>query len=187
MVVLGWAAAAGFLFAADPPRVIPLSFGAEAFVQNFNAGSGRPRLVGVFSPSCAHCLQTCADLQDILQRHPSAPLEVYLMWAPLQAGDNLGLAAAAAADYLPDSRVRHYWDLWKFASRSYSGPLRIPAADAWGLLVFYDPGARWEREPPAPQFWMQSRRLRVGTAYSKRLLERKLGPWLNPGDVETGG
>jgi hypothetical protein len=179
-------AAFPLLVGSDRPQVTPLSFGAETFVQSFNAASGRPRLVGVFSPTCAHCLQTCADVQEILERHPEALLEVFILWAPLEPGDNLGLAASAASTYLPDRRVRHFWDLWKFASRSYSNPFRIPLADAWGLLIFYGGDARWEREPPAPEFWMQSRRLRVGTAYSKRLLERKLGPWLRPREGDSG-
>lgn len=179
-----WAALT-MLFGSDRPQVTPLSFGAEAFLQSFNTASGRPRLVGVFSPTCAHCLQTCADVQEMLERYPEASLEVFILWAPLEPGDNLGLAAVAAATYLPDRRVRHFWDLWKFASRSYSNPFRIPQADAWGLLVFYGGDARWEQEPPTPEFWMQSRRLRVGTAYSKRLLERKLRPWLSPGEGDS--
>jgi hypothetical protein len=158
-------------------QVRPLSFGAETFLEEFNRDNGRARLVGVFSPTCAHCLQTCADVQDILERHPEAKIDVFFLWAPLQVGDNIGEATKAAA-YLPDPRVAHFWDIWKFTSRAYSPQFRILVEDAWGLLVLYPPGTRWEGEPPAPEFWMQSRQLRVGTPYSKRSFERRLQRWL---------
>lgn len=159
-------------------RVTPLDLKGTAFTDFFDAEKPRPRLVGVFSPTCGHCLEACAGLQSILEKFPGADLRVMILWAPYGKLDNLNEIGRAAVAYIPDSRVKHYWDVWKFGSRHYSPVLRIPEGDAWGLFVFYRPGIVWEEDEARPTFWLQNRNLRVGTSYSRRMLERKLKEWL---------
>lgn len=87
-------------------------------------------------------------------------------------------AASQATRYIPDPRAEHFWDLWKFGSRTYANQFGIPENQAWDLFVFYKPYIEWKDAPPEPTFWMQARGLKVGEAYSEQALEDALKPWL---------
>jgi hypothetical protein len=167
-----------FLFQQLPElEVKPLSFDAKDFKEAFNASAGEPRLVGIFSPSCGHCLRACSELQEILNRHPKGRLRVFLMWAPFMQRDTLNLAKQATG-YLPDERVQHYWDLWRFTSRAYAKQMEIPELHAWDMFVFYKPHLVWHEIIPEPTFWMQNRDLDLGTPYSQDDLEAGLIDWM---------
>jgi hypothetical protein len=161
-------------------HVTPVPMDGAPFLRAFNEAEDEARLIVIFSPTCGHCLQVCADLQDILERFPDARIRVLLVWAPIEAGDNLGEARRAALTYIPDPRVTHFWDVWRFGSRAYSERLRLPVPSVWGVLLFFEPGIRWEDDAPGPTFWHQSRGLQVGAPYNRRGFERRLGPWLEP-------
>ncbi|GAB4232722.1 MAG: hypothetical protein Kow00109_05260 [Acidobacteriota bacterium] len=164
--------------AGAEPAVHPVDFQGRPFVATFNAAKEHPRLVGIFSPRCAHCLQTCADVRDVLAEYADADIQVFILWAPFEAGDNIGWARRAADAYLPDPRVIHFWDVWKFSSRAYTEILRVPVSEAWGLLLGFPAGEEWRDRPPKPRFWFQSRNLKVGTPFSEKLLRMRLAPWL---------
>jgi hypothetical protein len=158
--------------------VATLTFDAKDFKEAFNASADRPRLVGVFSPTCGHCLQACSELQEILNRKPGARIKVFLLWAPFMQRDTLSLAKRATG-YLPDSRVQHFWDLWRFASKSYEKQLKVPRGHAWDMFVFYKPHLVWQDSMPEPTFWLQNRSLEVGIPYSAEDLEEGLMEWID--------
>jgi hypothetical protein len=99
------------------------------------------------------------------------------MWAPFMRRDTLDLAKRATG-YLPDKRVRHFWDLWRFASRTYSEQMEIPEHQAWDMFVFYKPHLVWQEVIPEPTFWMQNRDLDSGIQYSQEDLEAGLKEWI---------
>lgn len=117
-----------------------------------------------------------SEVQDILNRYPQARIQVFVLWAPFMQQDSRATAQRAAA-FLADSRARHFWDLWRFGTRTYAQQLPIPAQDAWDMLTFYQPRLSWREEIPPPTFWMQNRFLKVGTPYSKQALEEELRKW----------
>jgi hypothetical protein len=166
-----------FLQVAANVDVVTLSFDARGFKEAFNAAADRPRLVGVFSPTCGHCLQACSELQEVLNEEPEARLKVFLLWAPFMHRDTLGLARRATG-YLPDNRVTHFWDLWKYVSKSYEKQLKVPKGHAWDMFVFYKPNLVWRESLPEPTFWLQNRGLEVGTPYSQEDLEAGLKEWI---------
>ncbi len=88
-------------------------------------------------------------------------------------------AASRATQYVSDPRAEHFWDLWKFGSRTFSQEFGIPENQAWDLFVFYKPHLVWRDGLPEPTFWMQARGLDVGEKYSEEGLEKALGPWLD--------
>ena len=159
-------------------QVTPLAFDAKDLKDAFNIESDKPRIVGIFSPTCGHCLQACSDLQEILSRYPEARVQVFILWAPFLAQDRLNLAQRASA-YISDRRVRHFWDLWRFGSRTYSKQLNLPVTDAWDMFALYKPHLVWRDSIPAPTIWMQNRNLKVGTPYEKEGLENELKKWLD--------
>jgi hypothetical protein len=167
-----------FLQSTANVEIATLSFDARDFKTAFNASEGQPRLVGVFSPSCGHCLQACSELQEILSQRPEARLKVFLLWAPFMQRDTLILAQRATG-YLPDSRVEHFWDLWKYAARTYEEQLKVPKGQAWDMFVFYKPHLVWQESIPEPTFWLQNRGLDVGTAYTQENLQAGLEEWID--------
>mgnify|MGYP001226523283 FL=1 len=171
-----------FLALLPEPSVYPVNFQGAPFVATFNQLEEHPRLVGIFSPTCASCLQTCSRIREFLEEHDNPSLRVFILWAPFETGDNLGLAGQAASRYLADARALHFWDLWKFGSRMYSDLLRITPENLWGVVLVFPPGVTWETQPPAPSFWMQSRNLPVGAHFTKKLLEIQLEPWMKDRD-----
>lgn len=96
------------------------------------------------------------------------------MWAPVSAGDNKAAAVSASA-YLDDPRAEHYWDLWNFASSSYTRQLGYPQKEiAWDMLTFYAPGLFWKGAPPEPTLWMQNRGLPIGAKFDAAALKTEL-------------
>jgi hypothetical protein len=104
---------------------------------------------------------------------------VFLLWAPYLQQDSQATGQRASV-YLPDRRVVHFWDLWRFGSRVYADQMGIPPLEAWDMFVFYKPGLLWKDSLPEPTYWLQNRGLKKGTPYNKALLEQELKPWLNP-------
>jgi hypothetical protein len=158
------------------PDVKTLSFDAEVFKAAFNESADRVRLVGVFSPTCAHCLVACSEIQEILTKYPDARVQVFLLWTPFMQYDNLS-TVRRAVEYLPDQRVEHFWDLWRYASRIYTEQLKIPPLHAWDMVVGYKPHLVWKQGAPEPTFWMQNRNLDIGKPFEKEDLEVELLKW----------
>ncbi len=100
-----------------------------------------------------------------------------MLWSPFMRGDTQSTAHRASV-YLSDKRVNHFWDLWKFGSRTYAKQLKIPENQAWDIFVFYKPYITWGDSPPEPTFFMQARNLDVGEHYTQDDLEARLRTWL---------
>jgi hypothetical protein len=145
----------------------------RVFVEEFNVDKEKPRVIGIFSPTCQVCLRSCAEFQQVLKRYPDANIDVSVIWAPYSDADTEKIALRAAR-YLPDIRATHYWDLWRFVSRSYSPVVRTLEEKTWGMFFFYQPGVVWSDAPPEPWEWLQVKRLVVGTEYSKTLLDMRV-------------
>jgi hypothetical protein len=178
-ILLSLLLAATITQAVPQREVTALSFHVTEFKEVFNSLKGKPRLVGVFSPTCSHCLQTCSELQQILDRHPNLDLAVFLLWGPYMRNRDNQRLAQRATPYLPDQRVHHFWDVWRFAGRTYSDQLGIPEEEAWDMFVFYKPLLEWEETAPGPTFWMQNRNLETGEAYDPESLEKEILEWFN--------
>jgi hypothetical protein len=92
--------------------------------------------------------------------------------------DSRRLAQRASA-YISDSRVQHFWDLWRFGTRTYSEQLGIPPQEAWDMFTFYKPHLIWRSTIPEPTFWMQNRNLEKGLPYNKEELEAEMLKWVD--------
>ncbi|MFH1964441.1 MAG: hypothetical protein ABIJ42_02765 [Acidobacteriota bacterium] len=160
---------------AELPEV---SLEGDPFLKEFNEASDSLRLIGIFSPTCGHCLSACADLRQFLEEHPSADIQVFLLWSPFMGFDTK-VTVRRSMRYLTDSRVTHLWDVWRFGSRSLAMLLDIPLLEAWDLYAAFAPGIKWEGESPQPAFWLQSRELKKGIPYTPAELEAQLEKWLD--------
>ena len=154
-----------------------VSLEGDPFLKEFNEASDSLRLVGIFSPTCGHCLSACADLQQFLEEHPQANIKIFLLWSPYMGFDT-SVTARRSTLYLTDSRVTHLWDVWRFGSRSFSMLLDIPLMEAWDMYAAFPPGDKWDGEAPQPAFWLQGRELKRGIPYTPEDLKTQLEKWL---------
>jgi hypothetical protein len=85
--------------------------------------------------------------ENILDRYPSTPLSVYVVWMPMLATDARSEWESSA---LPDRRVRHYWDEERVVGRwladqdiggtGYAGIV-------WDAFFVFGPDASWDDVP----------------------------------------
>ena len=100
-----------------------------------------------------------------------------VLWSPILRRDNKNSAEAAAA-YLPDSRVEHFWDLWSFAVKLFTQQFRYPEGEtAWDIFIVYEPQLRWKNGPPDPTVLLQHRNLEIGSKYTQDRLQQELERW----------
>ncbi len=52
---------AGLTAAAEKTEITPLPFNGSTLKVAYDEASEKPRLLGIFSPTCANCLKVCSD------------------------------------------------------------------------------------------------------------------------------
>jgi hypothetical protein len=161
------------LIAAHPEGVerpyAPLGPKAEELRADFNADTGKVRVVMLAAPTCGLCLQGVTEVQNALLSRESDPrLRPYIVWVPQLGGQEKDIPAATR--FVSDARATHYWDGLRVMMRGYRATLGL-SEDAWDVYLVYGPGARWEGElPPKPDYWMH-----------QLVVERTpQGPYLDP-------
>jgi hypothetical protein len=84
---------------------------------------------------------------NILERYPSAELQVYAIWLPMLPTD---ARSEWHEGLLSDPRVRHFWDEERVAGRWFAeantGDIGY-AGIVWDAYLLFGPDAAWEREP----------------------------------------
>ena len=97
----------------------------------------------------------------MLEQHPEAELQVYVVWEPILPMDWFR-PTSSVLSRIPDARVTQFWDEEHLLARRLAEDARDPQpkpecceADGilWDLAVVYPVGARWsEQLPPAIVF-----------------------------------
>ena len=80
-------------------------------------------------------------------------VRAYVVWLPIFGG-NFNKAASELSRSFPDKRVSYYMDPESLTGNSWERVLKTEREMAWDVYFLYKPGARWEQEPPQPDFWM---------------------------------
>jgi hypothetical protein len=88
-----------------------------------------------------------------LEGYPQADLSIAIVWISMMDSDVLA-AAQEAVNSLDDPRVSHFFDPEQLSGKAVAGSLGNPGEVAWDMYLFYQPGASWKKEPPAPLAWM---------------------------------
>lgn len=112
--------------------------------------------------------------KEILNKNPSAKLQVYAVWLPYFPGD---ARDRWSPDLLSDPRVMHYWDGEFTLGQWLKGvdELRdVPAPIVWDTYALYGPQARWEEVPDSLVGWGFTV---LGTRDKLRF---EIGPFLPP-------
>jgi len=92
---------------------------------------------------------------EVLEKIDNEDLSVFAIWMPVLGSDNAE-AAIDAESLLADPRARHYWDEGNSLGKLYGRSLKLPRGRqlAWDIYFVYEPGVRWDSEPPPPTQWM---------------------------------
>jgi len=83
---------------------------------------------------------------DVLERDRSAPLRVFVVWAPNVPGDSRELVDRRV---ISDPRVTSFWDEQGTAEQWFAKNVK-PETVSWDAYFLFGPRARWGSEPDAP-------------------------------------
>jgi len=82
--------------------------------------------------------------QEILAKHPTANLQVYVVWFAMLPGDQL---SAWDAELMSDPRVTRLWDEQRVAGRWFAQYIEHAQDVIWDGYLLYGPDATWDRVP----------------------------------------
>ena len=82
--------------------------------------------------------------QQILAKHPSANLRVYVVWFNMLWTDSRSGWDACA---IPDPRVTHLWDDKRVAGQWFSQQIWGEQGFMWDTYLLYGPEAKWDSAP----------------------------------------
>lgn len=136
------------------PAYVTLDAELTQLKADFNAMTGKLRLVFISGPSCGICLRGMDDLNEAIvasiQNDPR--IHTFVLQVPTLGAEEKH--AAAAVPLMPGHRVNHYWDPEGNSGAEFMDALGIEVY-AWDVWMVYEPGARWKTgtHPPPPTFW----------------------------------
>ncbi len=140
--------------AASASHVAPMSSVSNEDVRKeFNASSGKVRIVSLLSPTCPACHSGHSVVAQTLKKFSSAKLQAILIWEPMRDADS-ATAAAQQAEAVHDPRIVQGWNENKSLGKLFGETLDLREI-AWDVYLVYKPGIKWNTEqPPRPTFWM---------------------------------
>lgn len=68
--------------------------------------------------------------------------------------EDRGADVEALARELADPRIRWFHDPERRAGRAIAASLGAAGKVAWDVYLFFDAGAEWDDQPPAPRQWV---------------------------------
>jgi len=85
--------------------------------------------------------------KQILEDHPHADINVYVVWFNMLAGDS----RQGWEGYLvPDPRASNLWDQKRLVSQTLGHDVEGASQPVWDAYLLYGPEATWGKEPPRP-------------------------------------
>ena len=100
---------------------------------------------------------------EVLSKHPSADLDVYVVWFNMYPGD---ARWRWDGDGMTDPRVTHYWDEQKTVGTWFNANLTRRGAPTWDFYALYSPDSRDLTTPSSMGGTIISRRDSLQSALS---------------------
>jgi hypothetical protein len=88
-------------------------------------------------------------LKDI----PDDRVRAYIVWLPIFGGDFKGASQERSKSFA-DARVNYFLDPDSLTGELWKPVLKLNDDIAWDVYMLYGPDAKWDKEPPQPDFWM---------------------------------
>ena len=95
-------------------------------------------------------------MQKVLKNVPDERLRAHIIWLPMFPGDSRGWAKTRS-DEFTDKRLSYYWDGERLTGKEWQKVLGTKGV-AWDIYLIYGAQSKWDKELPAPDFWMHQLR-----------------------------
>ncbi len=99
------------------------------------------------------CRRGFFDMEKILKENPDDRLRAYIVWLPIFGGDFQGESRKLSRRF-PDKRVAYFTDPDSLTGNAWERVLNTGREMAWDVYFLYGAAAKWEGDPPLPDFWM---------------------------------
>lgn len=135
---------------ALPPAKLGLVVSTADLKHQFNALSGKTRLVLLLSPTCGICKAAARIVERyVLDAIDSKDLAVIVLWEPALKEDSEAKAVAAAG-LVPDPRAVHLWTPDPTLADTFGKAVGVKSSPAFDLYLLYPAHTNWEEGAPAP-------------------------------------
>ena len=78
---------------------------------------------------------------------------VIIVWIKMLTGDSEVTAEKSAGTFC-DSQVHQFYDPGQHCGKAIANSIGWQGKSAWDIYLFYTPGGKWIKTPPAPVDWM---------------------------------
>ena len=92
-------------------------------------------------------------MKKVLQDVSDDRVRAYVIWDPIFGG-NFDGESKNLSNSFPDKRVSYFKDPDSLSGILWEQVLKTEREMAWDVYLLYGAEARWEKEPPVPDFWM---------------------------------
>ena len=153
LFVCWWLVMYSPLFHKAPPPGVRLTdlHSVNQFQRLFDADASMPRLVLIYSPTCAACINSANWLQtEILGKYPKAKLRVYAIWTNKLVFDSRNQWDAAG---LTDRRVVHLWDPQDITGNWFFYQLPGYDGPTWDTYLLFGKDGGWTTLPSSLVGW----------------------------------
>lgn len=99
------------------------------------------------------CRWGFSNMVKTLKDVPDNRVRAYIVWLPIFGGDFKGASRERSKSF-PDARVNYFLDPDSLAGELWKPVLKLTEDIAWDVYLLYGPNAKWDKDPPPPDFWM---------------------------------
>lgn len=99
------------------------------------------------------CRRGFSDMEKVLREVSDDRLRAYIVWLPIFGGDFQGESRKLSRRF-PDKRVAYFTDPDSLTGNAWERVLNTGREMAWDVYFLYGAAAKWEGDPPLPDFWM---------------------------------
>lgn len=125
------------------------------------------------------CVRGYSEMQAVLKDIPDDRIRAYFVWLPVIRTDDRESAIQRSKEFT-DYRLTKYWDGEQLTGMAWNDVLKTGQI-AWDVYLLYAPSAVWEKEPPAPAFWMhQLSGIETAARLDRATFETKVNELLRP-------
>ncbi len=99
------------------------------------------------------CRWGFSNVVKTLKSVPDDRVRAYIVWLPIFGGDFKGEQRNLSRSF-GDRRVSYFSDPESLSGKLWERVLKTERLIAWDVYLLYGPDAKWEQDPPPPDYWM---------------------------------
>ena len=141
---------------ADAPQksYVVLDKSLSRLRADFNANTGKVRMLYIVGPTCGICLRGMSDLQETVysKKGDDPRMVTFVVHVPTLGAHEANVAPASRL--ITNRHTTHYWEETGITGKLMQQVIGVDKY-VWDFWTIYGPNAVWsdERLPPTPDFW----------------------------------